>query len=57
MCERIAKDGAIDARNNTIAAIAFWKVCENSETYKDKFNLIEICKTHDKMQADNHSIN
>lgn len=27
MCDRIAKDGAIDARNNTIAAIAFWKVC------------------------------
>lgn len=53
MCERIVKAAELDVRINTIAAIAFWKICENSVHYKDKIALNEICKNHDKMQEEN----
>jgi hypothetical protein len=53
MCDRIVKAAELDVRINTIAAIAFWKVCEYSQLYKDKVVLNEICKNHDKMQEEN----
>lgn len=43
----------MDVRINTIAAIAFWKVCEYSALYRSSFSLMDICKNHDKMQEDN----
>lgn len=52
MCERIVKAGELDVRINTIAAIAFWKICEYSLRYKDTISLAEICKNHDKMQEE-----
>jgi hypothetical protein len=42
-------------RINTIAAIAFWKVIEFSQKYRDKWTLIDICKNHDKMEEENVS--
>ena len=53
MCDRIVKAAELDVRINTIAAIAFWKVCQHSLYYKDKISLNEICKNHDKMQEEN----
>lgn len=53
MCERIVKAAELDVRINTIAAIAFWKICEHSLLYKDKIVLAEICKNHEKMQDEN----
>lgn len=53
MCERITKSADLDVRMNTVAAIAFWKICENSIYYKDKISLNEVCKNHDKMQEEN----
>ena len=52
MSERIYASGEFDIRNNTIAAIAFWKVCEYSMTYYDQINLADVCKSHEKMIAD-----
>lgn len=49
MSERIKASGLFDIRNNTIAAIAFWKVCEYSKLYSDQISLNECCKNHEKM--------
>ncbi len=49
MCERIVNSGELDVRINTTAAIAYWKVCENSTSYKG-INLNDICRNHEKMQ-------
>lgn len=53
MCERIVNAGELDVRINTIAAIAFWKVCEYSLLYREKISLADICKNHEKMQEEN----
>lgn len=53
MADRIVNAAELDVRTNTIAAIAFWKVCEYSIHYKDRITLNEICKNHDKMQEEN----
>jgi len=55
MSERIISCGEFDIRNNTIAAMVFWKVCENSEEYIDQINLNDICRSHEKMMADHFS--
>ena len=52
MSERIYASGEFDIRNNTIAAISFWKVCEYSNLYADQINLNECCKNHEKMIED-----
>lgn len=49
MCEKIYKCGEFDIRSNTIAAIAFWKVCENSKHYCNEINLNDCCRNHEKM--------
>lgn len=53
MCQRIVSAGELDVRINTIAAIAYWKVCEYSTLYRTNISLPEICKNHDKMQEEN----
>lgn len=52
MSERIYASGEFDIRNNTIAAIAFWKVCEASNLYKDQLYLTDVCKSHEKMMSE-----
>lgn len=49
MCERIAKYSVADVRTHTIAAIAFWKICQFSLRYKDRIDLRHICKGHDRL--------
>lgn len=49
MCEKIHQSGEFDIRNNTMAAIAFWKVTELSPLYAELFPLNDICKNHEKM--------
>ena len=41
--------GRIDAKSGTIAALAFWKVCQYSEKYSKGFSLSDICESHEKM--------
>ena len=55
MCDNIATNSAPDIRINTIAALAFWKVCEYSEMYAGKVQLQDFCKSHEKMQEEENA--
>lgn len=49
MCERITKYSTIDVRSPTIAAIAFWKVCQFSQKYKHRIVLSHLCRNHERL--------
>jgi len=36
-------------RSHTIAAIAFWKVCQFSKRYHNRIDLRHVCKNHDRL--------
>ena len=55
MCENISNNATPDTRINTIAALAFWKVCEYSDRYQGKFTLLDFCKIHEKMQEEENA--
>lgn len=50
MCDNIQNVAQTDIRINTIAALAFWKICEHSTTYAGKYFLTDFCKSHEKME-------
>ena len=52
MCDNIQAAVDSDIRINTIAALAFWKVCQYSALYKDKFTLSDFCKNHEKLEEE-----
>ena len=52
MCDNIQAAVHSDIRINTVAALAFWKVCEYSSAYKDKFVLNDFCKNHEKLEEE-----
>jgi hypothetical protein len=57
MCENIQSVVVNDIRINTIAALAFWKVCEYSVLYSSKYsNLSDFCRSHEKMEDDGAKI-
>lgn len=49
MCERIAQYSTADVRYHTIAAIAFWKICQFSTRYRNRVLLQHLCKSHDRL--------
>jgi hypothetical protein len=49
MCERIGKYSTADVRTHTIAAIAFWKICQFSSRYNKRIDLRHVCKNHDRL--------
>lgn len=51
MCERIGKYSTIDVRSPTIAAIAFWKICQYSKKYNSRIVLAHVCRAHDRLIA------
>jgi hypothetical protein len=52
MCDTIQSLVQSDIRINTIAGMAFWKICEYSTTYAGKYALADFCKSHEKMEEE-----
>ena len=52
MCENIQNVLESDSRINTVAAMAFWKVCEYSPLYAGKVTLTDFCKNHDRLEEE-----